>query len=77
MLCRDISGKAFLRTTKPDGSFRDYQIDHCDLDIKVQDNDAYAYEQDGEWRIDYSPRTLGIDEATGEPIVRRRRKKQK
>lgn len=76
LLCRDIWGKVFLRTTLSDGSSREYRIDHSDLSIKVQDKDAYSYEKDGEWIIDHSPATLGIDEVTGEPKARRRRKKK-
>ncbi len=64
ILCRDIWGKTFIRTTLPDGSIRDYKIGHSDLDVEIQDDDAYAYEKDGEWLIDYSPATLGTEEPT-------------
>lgn len=66
LLCRTIYGKVFIRTSAPDGSIRDYAIDHCDLSIEVQDDDAYAYKRNGEWVIDYGPATLGIPETAAE-----------
>jgi hypothetical protein len=65
-LCRDIWGKVFIRTVLPDGTERDYRIDHCDLSIEVQDEDAYAYLKDGDWVLDYGPDTLGTTEAGSE-----------
>ena len=59
ILCGDIYGKYFIRTTMPDGSTRDYRVDHSDLSIEIQDDDAYIYKKDGDWIIDYSPATLG------------------
>ena len=59
ILCRDVWGKVFIRAKGPDGTERDYRIDHCDLSIRVQDDDAYAYEKDGQWIIDHGPDTLG------------------
>lgn len=66
ILCRDIWGKVFVRATGPDGEERDYRIDHCDLSIEVQDDDAYAYQKDGEWAIDYGPDTLGPQDSAEE-----------
>ena len=62
VLCKDIWGKVFLRSTEPDGSERDYRIEHCDLSVEVTDEDLYAYFRDGEWVLDYSPATLGTPE---------------
>ncbi len=40
--------------------FVDYQVAHHDLDITIEDEDAYVYEnKEGEPVIDYSPATLG------------------
>jgi hypothetical protein len=65
ILCRDIWGKVFIRAKAPDGTDRDYRVDHCDLSIIVQDDDAYAYEKDGEWILDYGPDTLGPKNSQG------------
>lgn len=62
ILCRDFEGKVFIRTTHPDGTYRDYRISHCDLSIEVVDDDAYAYLMDGEWVLDYGPDTLGTQD---------------
>ncbi len=64
VLCRDIWGKVFIRAKGQDGTERDYRVDHCDLSIEVQDDDAYAYEKGGEWVIDYGPDTLGSSAET-------------
>ena len=63
-LCRDIWGKVFIRAEGPDGTERDYRLDHCDLSVEIVDDDAYAYLKDGEWVLDYSPDTLGTEEPT-------------
>ena len=66
ILCRDIWGKVFIRTTQPDGTERDYRVDHCDLSIQVVDDDAYAYLKNGEWILDYGPHTLGTQDSPKE-----------
>jgi hypothetical protein len=66
MLCRSVDGRAFFRVYKPDGSFCDYHIVHCDLEIEVIDDDAYAYCKDGKWYIDYGAATLGISEGNAD-----------
>jgi hypothetical protein len=63
ILCRDIDGGVFLRVYGADGSFRDYRIAHFDLEIEITDEDAYAYWKQGEWVIDYGPKTLGMSNA--------------
>ena len=63
ILCKRIDGKLFFRT-HTNGSFRDYRIAHCDLDIEIQDEDAYAYKIGHEWVIDYGPKTLGVIHGT-------------
>ena len=43
-------------------SFRDYDLHHWDLEVKIVDEDAVFYELDnGKNLLDYSPPTLGID----------------
>ena len=64
MLCRDINGRVFIRTTAPNGSTTDYDVAHCDLQIEVKDDDAYIYQRGEKLVIDYSPSTLGINEKT-------------
>lgn len=40
--------------------FIDYDLAHNDLNITIEDEDAYIYErEDSDPAIDYSPRTLG------------------
>jgi len=58
-LCRSFDGSYFFRKTESDGTFRDFALAHSDLEIKIQDDDAYIYESDGRWFIDHSPATLG------------------
>ena len=60
-LCKSFEGKFFFRTYNEDGSFTDYKICHSDLEIQILDPDAYIYERDGKFYIDYSPRTLGTE----------------
>ena len=41
--------------------FKDYDIYHSDLVVKIDDKDAFFYEhEDGRMMIDHSPETLGI-----------------
>jgi hypothetical protein len=40
--------------------FRDYDIRHCDMRIKIIDADAHFYDHNGELTLDHSPATLGI-----------------
>lgn len=43
------------------GEFTDYDICHSDLQVTINDTDAYFYErEDGEPYLDHSPQTLGI-----------------
>lgn len=41
-------------------NFKDYDIRHCDMRIKIIDADAYFYEGPGVCELDHSPATLGI-----------------
>ena len=40
--------------------FKDYDIRHCDMRIKIIDADAHFYEDNGKLTLDHSPATLGI-----------------
>lgn len=61
-LCRSLDGKLFFRTYIENGTFNDYEICHLDLEIQIIDTDAYIYNRNGNLCIDYSPKTLGIEE---------------
>jgi hypothetical protein len=58
-LCKSLEDKFFFRTYNEDGTYIDYEICHSDLEIQILDPDAYAYDKDGNYYIDYSPKTLG------------------
>ena len=60
-LCKSFEGKFFFRTYNEDGSYIDYEICHSDLEIQILDKDAYIYTRDGNYCIDYSPKTLGTE----------------
>jgi hypothetical protein len=59
-LCRSMDGKTFFRTYNADGSFRDFDIAHHDLEIEIVDSDAYIYRTGETLVIDHGPDTLGI-----------------
>jgi hypothetical protein len=41
--------------------FKDYDIHHTDMRIKIIDADAYFYDHNGQLTVDHSPATLGIE----------------
>jgi hypothetical protein len=50
-----------FRVYHDNGEFTDYDIFHSDLQVTINDEDAYFYErEDGESYLDHSPQTLGI-----------------
>jgi hypothetical protein len=54
-------GKWVFRTYEEDGTFKDYDLNHSDLSITIDDIDACLYEHDdGTNSLDHSPETLGI-----------------
>jgi hypothetical protein len=56
-------GYVFRVYEKDTESFRDYDLHHSDLEVKIVDEDAVFYELDsGKNLLDYSPATLGIDQ---------------
>jgi hypothetical protein len=43
-------------------AYKDYELRHGDLEVKIIDADAVLYELDnGKNLLDYSPETLGIE----------------
>lgn len=55
-------GQYRIRIYDKDFKFKDYDICHSDLSIKIDDEDAYLYEyEDNKMFIDHSPETLGIN----------------
>ncbi len=61
ILCKSTDNSFFLRVYNDDKTFTDYNIYHSDMEIQILDSDAYIYEEEGEFYIDHSPQTLGID----------------
>jgi hypothetical protein len=56
-----IDGYVFRVYEKDTEAFRDYDLHHFDLEVKIVDEDAVFYEQDnGKKVLDYGPATLGI-----------------
>ena len=49
-----------FRTYDADHNFKDYDIRHCDMRIKIIDTDAFLYDNNGFLEVDHSPETLGI-----------------
>jgi hypothetical protein len=44
-------------------AFKDYDLHHFDLEVKIVDQDAVFYELDsGKNVLDYGPATLGVDQ---------------
>ena len=41
--------------------FKDYDIVHSDMRVKIIDADAFFYEENGVQHLDHSPATLGIE----------------
>ncbi len=49
-----------FRVYHEDGNFSDYSIDHCDLEITIEDEDAFFYEKGESMVLDYGLNTLGL-----------------
>jgi len=50
----------YFRVNQPDGTYKDYDILHSDLEVFISDVDAYFYEDENDMYLDHSPETLGI-----------------
>ena len=55
-----FGGGYFFRVYDTDHNFLDYDLQHCDLQVVISDEDAVFYDKDGVLSLDYSPETLGI-----------------
>ena len=52
--------KYVFRVYDKDRDFVDYDLRHSDMEIEIQESDAYFYE-DGDYKcVDHAPATLGI-----------------
>jgi hypothetical protein len=68
MLIGGSGGGPFFRVYGPDGSFKDFSIDHYDLEVQIIDTDAFLYDfdvvgadaEEGN-SLNYSPTSLGWD----------------
>jgi hypothetical protein len=55
-----FDGTYQFRVYNIDGTFKDYNLHHCDLMITIDDSDAAFYEyEDGRLTLDHSSNTLG------------------
>ena len=57
-------GPYMFRIYNKDGSFKDYDIVHNDIEVQILDDDAeFVESKDGEvMHLDHSRQTLGLDE---------------
>lgn len=57
----DGEGTVVFRVYDADHNFTDYSLRHCDLQVTIQDEDAffYEYEDPEQALLDHSPATLG------------------
>lgn len=61
ILCKSIDGKSvFFRVYDKDFEFKDYEILHSDLRVRILDHDADFVEVDGELYLDHDKKTLGL-----------------
>jgi hypothetical protein len=60
ILLNTFDGNYYFRIYANDGSFKDYLVRHCDLEITLHDEDATFYEyEDGTLTLDHSMEVLG------------------
>jgi hypothetical protein len=58
-----INGYVFRVYEKDTEAFKDYDLHHFDLEVKIVDQDAVFYELDSDKNVlDYGPATLGVDQ---------------
>jgi hypothetical protein len=60
------TGEAYqFRVYDQVGSFKDYSMLHCDLEVTIVDADATLYEYpNGTLSLDHNPETLGLNETS-------------
>ena len=57
-----IDGTVVFRTYDANHNFVDYVLDHSDLTVTIDDEDAYFYRDEWGDKLDHAPRTLGLTE---------------
>ena len=57
-LCRGIGGTYFFRVYHDHEKFTDYELLHSDLNITIEDSDAFFYSTNVCAVLDHSPETL-------------------
>ena len=55
-----IDGTVVFRVHDADHNFVDYVLDHSDLTVTIDDEDAYFYRDKQGDKLDHAPRTLGL-----------------
>jgi len=55
-----MDGTVVFRTYDADHNFVDYVLDHSDLTVVIDDEDAYFYSGEQGDKLDHSPLTLGL-----------------
>ena len=59
-----IDGTVMFRVYDAEHNFVDYDINHSDLCVTIDDPDAYFYRRDDQDILDHAPMTLGIEDGT-------------
>ena len=57
-----IDGTVVFRVYDADHNFVDYVLDHSDLTVTIDGEDAYFYRDDCHNKLDHAPKTLGLTE---------------
>ena len=55
-----IDGTMVFRVYDADHNFVDYVLDHSDLTVTIDDEDAYFYRDKQGDKLDHAPKTLGL-----------------
>ena len=55
-------GTVVFRVYDADRNFVDYVLDHSDLTVIINDEDAYFYRDEWGDKLDHAPKTLGLTE---------------
>jgi hypothetical protein len=55
-----IDGVVVFRVYDADHNFVDYVLDHSDLTVTIDDEDAYFYRDKQGDKLDHAPKTLGL-----------------
>ena len=55
-----IDGTVVFRVYDAEHNFVDYELDHSDLTVVIDDEDAYFYSDEWSDKLDHSPMILGL-----------------